>query len=286
MSDRELVEALRDLGGHLDHPATPPLAEQVAARLRAAPEGPAVPGTSGRRPAPAAPRRRLLSSRPLARRLAIAGLAAVLLAAAVLVLSPATREAVADLLGLRGIKIQLGGPPTSAGGGTATTEPGGVGASLGLGRRATLAQARAGVKFQVQVPTAAGFERPDAIYVDPDQPADGRVDLVYRARPGLPASPYTEAGLLVTEFRARVDEAYMKKLSQGAQVEFVTVGGAPGYWLPQPHELSYTDRSGSFQQEQSRLAGATLIWQRGEVTFRLEAQVSREQAIRIAESMR
>jgi hypothetical protein len=276
VSDRELEQALRDLGGHLDLPATPPLAARVAARLRAAPEG----------PAPAQPRRRL-AGRPLARRLAVAGLAVVLLAAAVLVLSPATREAVADLLGLRGIKIQLGGPPTSSSGpATATTEPGGVGGSLGLGRRATLPQARAAVRFPVQVPTAAGFQRPDAVYVDPDQPADGRVDLVYRAGPALPASPYTEAGLLITEFRASVDEGYMKKLSQGGQVEFVTVAGAPGYWLPQPHELAYVDRSGAYQQEQSRLAGATLIWQRGEVTFRLEGQVSREQAIRIAESMR
>jgi hypothetical protein len=278
VSDRELEQALRDLGGHLDLPATPPLAAHVAARLRAAPEG----------PAPAAPRRRPLGGRPLARRLAVAGLAVVLLAAAVLVLSPATREAVADLLGLRGIKIQLGGPPTSTTGGpaSATTEPGGVGGSLGLGRGASLPQARAAVKFRVQVPTAAGFQHPDAVYADPDHPADGRVDLVYRARPGLPASPYTQAGLLITQFRASVDELYMKKLSQGTQVEFVTVAGAPGYWLPQPHDLSYLDRSGAYQQEQSRLAGATLIWQRGDVTFRLEGQVSREQAIRIAGSMR
>jgi hypothetical protein len=281
VSDRELEQALRDLGGHLDLPATPPLAARVAARLRAAPEGPAL------HPAPAAPRRRLLAGRPLARRLAVAGLAVVLLAAAVLALSPASREAVANLLGLRGIKIQLGGPPTSGTArATATTEPGGVGGSLGLGRRATLPQARAAVKFPVQVPTAAGYQRPDAVYVDPDQPADGRVDLVYRARPGLPASPYTEAGLLITEFRAGIDEGYMKKLSQGAQLEFVTVAGGPGYWLPQPHDLSYTDRHGAYQQEQSRLAGATLIWQRGDVTYRLEGQVPREQAIRIAESMR
>jgi hypothetical protein len=138
----------------------------------------------------------------------------------------------------------------------------------------------------VTVPTAAGFERPDAVYVDPDQPADGRVDLVYRARPGLPASPYTEAGLLITQFRADVDVDFMKKLSGGSQVEFLSVAGGPGYWLPQTHELIYTDRLGAPQQEVTRLAGSTLIWQRGDVTYRLEGQVSREQAIRIAESMR
>jgi len=249
----------------------------VTARLREAPERPATP---------AAPGRRFLAGRPRVRRLAVAGLAAVVLAAAVLVLSPTTREAVADLLGLRGIRIQLGGPPTSATAGPATTEPGGVGASLGLGRRTTLAQARASVKFPVTVPSAAGFERPDAVYVEPNQPADGRVDLVYRGRPGLPASPYTEAGLLITQFRASVDVDFMKKLSGASQVQFLTVAGGPGYWLPQTHELVYSDRFGAFQQERSRLAGATLIWQRGDVTFRLEGRVSREEAIRIAESMR
>ena len=282
MSDRELVEALRDLGGHLDHPATPPLAERVTARLEAAPGRPVAPA----RPAPAVPRLRVLPGRPRARRLAVAGLAAALLAATVLVLSPTTREAVADLLGLRGIKIQLGGPPTSATSSPATTELGGLGGQLGLGHRTTLGQARASVKFPVRVPTAAGFAHPDAVYVDPDQPADGRVDLIYRARPGLPASPYTEAGLLITQFRVNVDEGFMKKLSQGGEVQFLSVDGAPGYWLPQPHGLAYTDRYGSFQDERSRLAGSTLIWQRGDVTFRLEGRVSREQALRIAESMR
>ena len=78
----------------------------------------------------------------------------------------------------------------------------------------------------------------------------------------------------------------MKKLSGAGEVQFLTVAGGPGYWLPRPHELAYVDRDGSFQQERSRLAGSTLIWQRGEVTFRLEGRVSREQAVRIAESMR
>ena len=273
MSDRELEHALRDLGDHLDQPATPPLAEQVAARLREAPE---------RRPVPS---RRRLPGRWRWQRLAIAGLAAALLAAAVLVLSPGTREAVADLLGLRGIRIQIGEPrPTSTT--PPSTEAGGLGASLGLGRRTTLDEARRSAKFPVRVPTAAGFDRPDAVYVDPDQPADGRVDFVYRARPGLPASPYTEAGLLITQFRATVDLAYIKKLSGVSEVEFLRVNGGNALWFSQPHELVFIDRHGSYQQERARLAGSTLIWEQGDVTYRLEGQVSRDEAVRIAESMR
>ena len=274
MSDRELEFALRDLGAHLDLPATPPLAEQVATRLREAPE---------RRPVMAPGRRRLPSRRW--QRLAVAGLAVALLAAAVLVLSPGTREAVADLLGLRGIRIQIGGPrPTSTT--PPSTEAGGVGASLGLGSRTTLDDARQRVKFPVRVPTAAGFDRPDAVYVDPDQPVDGRVDFVYRARQSLPASPYTEAGLLITQFRASVDLDYIKKLSSASEVEFLRVNGGDAFWFAQPHELAFIDRGGSFQQERVRLAGSTLIWVQGDVTYRLEGQVSREEAVRIASSMR
>jgi anti-sigma factor RsiW len=273
MSDRELEYALRDLGAHLDLPATPALAERVGARLREAPE---------RRPVPGTPR---VPGRWRWQRLAIAGLAAAVLAAAVLVLSPATREAVADLLGLRGIRIQIGGThPTSTT--PPSTEAGGLGASLGLGERTTLPDARGRVKFPVRVPTAAGFDRPDAVYVDPYQPADGRVDFVYRARPGLPASPYTEAGLLITQFRASVDVDYIKKLTQFSEVEFLSVNGGDAFWFAQPHELVFIDRNGSVQQERVRLSGSALIWVQGDVTYRLEGQVSREEAVRIASSMR
>src|SRR5215211_8243031 len=109
------------------------------------------------------------------RRLAVAGLAAVLLAAAVLVASPGTWEAVARRLGLRGIGVQIGGPPPP----TATTTPG-ARLDLGLGPQTTLEEARRRVDFPVLVPTAPGFQRPDAVFVNPAVPAGGRVDLVYR----------------------------------------------------------------------------------------------------------
>jgi len=48
----------------------------------------------------------------------------------------------------------------------------------------------------------------------------------------------------------------------------------------------YRDASGIIQTETLRLAGNTLIWEQDGVTFRLEAQVSREDALRIAASFR
>ena len=70
-------------------------------------------------------------------------------------------------------------------------------------------------------------------------------------------------------------------------VRSVTVGGEPGFFFSgEPHFFSYQDSTGQFREEQTRLAGNTLIWQRGELTLRLEGNLSAGQAVRIAESMR
>jgi hypothetical protein len=268
LPELDLERALRDLGAHLDLPPTPDLASAVATRLREAPT-----------PAPApAPRRpwRL----PAWRRLALAGMAAVLLAAAVLVVSPGTREAVARRLGLRGIDIRIGGErPTP-------TRPG-ERLDLGVGDRVTLEEARRRVAFPVLVPAAAGFQQPDAVFVNPGRPQGGRVDFVYRARPGLPASQFTDVGLLITQFQATLTPDFIKKVVAGGLVEEVEVAGQPGYWFSgEPHFFSYQDTRGSLLDEQTRLAGNTLVWQAGALTLRLEGQVSRQEALRVAESMR
>src|SRR5215211_9315111 len=231
MSQRELADierALTDLAASLELPPTPDLAAAVSARLE-------------RAPAPARPAgRRRWAWRWLGglggwRRLAVAGLAVLLLAAAVLVASPPTREAVARRLGLRGIGVRIGGPPPP----TVTTTPG-TRLDLGLGERVRLEEARRRVDFPVLVPAAAGFDRPDAVFVDETVPAGGRVDLVYRARPGLPASSFTDAGLLITEFRGQPTPEFLKKVTVMGMVQEVTVGGQPGYWFSgEPHFFTY-----------------------------------------------
>jgi hypothetical protein len=274
MSRRELdlEGALADLAAALEFPPTPDLAAAVTARLDEAP-APA--------PARAGPRRWAWPRLRGWRRLAVAGLVAAVLAAAVLVASPGTREAVARRLGLRGIDIRIGGPPPS----TATTRPTDR-IDLGLGERVTLAEARRRVGFPVLLP-AGDLQRPDAVFVNQAVPEGGRVDLVWRARPGLAASPFTDVGLLVTEFRGRPTAEFLKKVTRMGLVEEVTVGGEPGYWFSgEPHFFTYRDAAGNLREEQTRLAGNTLIWQRGELTLRLEAQIPREEALRIAESMR
>jgi hypothetical protein len=276
MSQRELdlEGALTDLAAALEFPPTPDLAAAVTASLDRAPA--AAPAS------PAARGRRWLAGLAGWRQLAVAAIAVVLLAAAVLVVSPGTREAVARRLGLRGVGIQIGGPPPP----TVTTTPGRR-LDLGLGERVSLEEARRRVGFTMLIPGAGGLERPDAVFVDEAVPTGGRVDLVYGERPGLPASPFTDAGLLITQFRGQPTPEFIKKVTGMGLVEEVTVGGEPGYWFSgEPHFFTYQDADGILQEEQTRLAGNTLIWQRGDLTLRLEGELSQQEAIRIAESMR
>ena len=113
--------------------------------------------------------------------------------------------------------------------------------------------------------------------------------MVYRARPGLPSSSSTGAGMLITEFRARSEPLIEKSVGMGAKVERLTVDGDPAFFLSgAPHGFGYynpdTDQSNF---EEQRLAGNTLLVDRSDgLLLRIEADISRERAIEIAESMR
>jgi hypothetical protein len=139
----------------------------------------------------------------------------------------------------------------------------------------------------VLVPEAVG--RPDAVYLYEHPMMGPRVDLLYRARPGLPTSSNTGAGLLITQFRAVASPYIEKSAGSGAKVERLTVGGDPAFFISgAPHGFAYTvpgtDRTNF---EEQRLAGNTLLVDRSDGTLlRIEADISRDRAVEIAESVR
>src|SRR5438067_13437079 len=89
LSDAAFERALVELGGEIAYPPTPALAIAVRARLATAP----------------AQRRPFWWGSSPARRLALVALAVLVLLAGTLALSPAAREAVADRLGLKGLRL-------------------------------------------------------------------------------------------------------------------------------------------------------------------------------------
>ncbi|HJP64839.1 MAG TPA: hypothetical protein VKA30_00885 [Actinomycetota bacterium] len=263
----QLERTLFEIGGRLEDPPAADLADAVARRLRSDPArgGPVLRMPRWRRPS--------LSWRP-----AVAAVAAVaVLIAGILTVSPGARHAVAGWLGLRGVQIEVTPSPLP------TSLPSGPRA-IELGPLTSLADAQRQVGFRILLPHTAELGSPDEVHVQPLYLSE-QVFLVYRPRAGLPAAPETGLAVLVSEFRAAPDEGFYKKLSVGSgTVEFVRVKGQPGYWIQGGHEVAYVDDNGIPIQDTARLAANVLLWQRGDLTLRIESSLSRSEVLRIARS--
>jgi hypothetical protein len=249
-----LEQKLSLLAGDLAWPTTPDLAPTIGRRIRA--------------------RRVWFESR-----WAMAAAVAILALAALLAYSP-SRDAIAGWLNLHTIFKQVNQLPTPS-----PQPPGPLGQRLGLGGRASLAQARS-VAWPVLVPTSLG--RPDEVYLQrpPDGPPQGEVTLVYAARPGIPTSGQTGVAVLVTEARGAVNADFFGKvIGPDTTVEPVTVAGHQGYWISgKPHVFFLVDAAGSVRDETLRLATNTLLIDIGGTIVRIEGDLTKAQALQIAES--
>ena len=263
MPDLELQ--LRALAADVEWPATPDLEGAVMARLAAGPA--AAARGAGPRPVGRGPRARRLSGRRLAGALAAA---VVLIPAAGAVAFPGARDDVLRWLGLRNVEVRrVPAPPPEA-------RPE---LENDLGALVTLAQAQRRAGFRAAVPAALG--PPDRVRVQGD-----RISLVYAPRPGLPALPGLNAGLLLTETRGGIDHELLRKLVYtDTRVRPVTVRGGRGVFIPVGHVYLYVDPNGDLREDSPLLTGPTLIWERAGLVHRLESRAGRRAALRIARSV-
>jgi hypothetical protein len=260
----DLERRLGDVGRRVAFPATPDLAGLVSRRLAAE----------------ATERRRRPDSRWWrSRRAAVAAVLLLALVVGMVALLTAASPTLADRFGLRGVRIFLLDEEP-------TVEPAPVGTGLMLGRRVSLEQARREVGYAIRVPTADGLGRPDEVYLS-RVPSDGMVSFVYRPRPGLPESRDSGVGALLSQFPGRTENRLAQKiLGPASTLESARVKGGRAYWIAgEPHVFSYTDPSGEVRYEEYRLAESVLLWEEGELTLRLEGAMTKEEALRIAESM-
>ena len=209
-----------------------------------------------------------------ARGLAYAATFAALVVALSLLSFPGVRTAVADFLGIGGVRIDTeGSAPTPAD-------------ELDLGDRMSVSQARDAVAFEVRLPAALG--QPDSVWLDTGV-SGGQVALGYESSPDLPAAPGTDLGALVTQFPdAEVSDIALKKATgsqPGTTFEPVTVDGDQGFWVSgEPHVIAYLEPDGDIRNETVRLVGNVLLWESGGVTYRIESRLSLSDALAIAES--
>ncbi len=67
----------------------------------------------------------------------------------------------------------------------------------------------------------------------------------------------------------------------------MSVNGRRGFWLEgAPHEFVFLDPQGNPFLETLRLARNTLLWEQGDLTLRIEGDVTKEEALAVARGMR
>jgi hypothetical protein len=212
------------------------------------------------------------------RRVAVIAVVVLAIVAATLAIPPA-REGLARLFGIKGVSIQRQESPIP------TT---GAGNALDrglLGDRTSLTDAAQATSITIQPPSRLGA--PDEVRTRKLSTTTA-ITMVYNPRADLPDPNGTGVGMLITVFRARVDKAYFgKTLGPGTQIDEIQLASGTGYLIHgKPHVVIVQLANGDATLDDLRLAEDTLLWQDGDVTYRLESARSREDAISVANSMR
>jgi hypothetical protein len=241
------------------------------------------------------------SPRPRRLWLAIAAVAAVIIIA-VLVL-PGPRHAVARWFGIGSTRIERAPSPTpdrssessdatvpsATTASTSTTVAATFPLQLSFGRPSTAADAAS--RTGLPVPGSDVLGEPAGIYIV-RPPASGQVVVAYAPSETLPASDVAGVGALLSTVRGALDDgSFYKVAATGTEVEnfeLVTSGGrtVDAVWLAgEPHQFMFRTADGDEVWDTLRLATNTLLWNDDDVIFRLEADIDRETATRIASSI-
>ncbi len=216
---------------------------------------------------------------PMARRRRVRTLVAAVIAL-LMGATGATAAVVSRIVRVGGVEIQLDTAPTPTQATTTAPSP-----LRWPGEPVTLEEARRRFHARIRLPRTLGPPR-SAYWMVP--PSTGQVTTVWSTAAKLPPTSDPTIGALLTQFRGTASAApIMKKVAgPGTKVEPVTVNGHAGWWLSGAgHSVAIVDSSGT-RVEPARLARNTLLWTQGDITFRLEINVSRDDALRIARTVK
>ncbi|MEO8477866.1 MAG: hypothetical protein ABI572_12580 [Actinomycetota bacterium] len=258
LDDEALAEALRAAGADLRWPATPDLESAVRRSVATTSPRPGVNPVW-----PALPRRRRL----------------VVLIAVALVLLGGVALAAKLAIDLGAVTIiSIPGRPTSLPTDAITADD--------LGRPVSLAESARLTGVTPRVPRHLGL--PDVVWTEQGQVGFDQLDtapwiaMAWDAKPGLRAIDGTSFGALLIQFHGQAEVATKVLNGEAGTLRQVRLAIGPGYWIDGPHEfripIDGTLRAFSVD-------GHILVWQHGEDTFRLEAELSRPEAIDVADSV-
>ena len=238
---------------------------EAAAPYYAFPETPDLAGAA---------RARLTQHRPRSRtRLALVfAVALAAVAGAVLALSPGARSGLVDLLDrVPGIHIERSVSLPEV--------PSGQAPFYGIEMPIDEAQGHFGRPLRLP----KGVGDPDHVYWLQYPPGD-MITAEYGAKSG-------GAKLVFSQWKTGGPDLFSKTLSFNTTAEPAVVDGHPGIWISGgDHAVFYlapedTGSGANHWSQRGYLAGNVLAWRDGDTIYRLEADVPKEKAIEIAESL-
>ena len=280
----KLEDALFRLGREIEYPPTPAIAARVRSELGRTTQAPIV-----------APWR--LSLNP---RVFIAVAVAIFLALVLLFAFPDAREAVAQFLGLRGLRIfyvtptptaqptftpRPGITPSETPRATPTRTPTFIPFSLCC--ETTLADAQQRARFKLLLPQN---DQPTKVYYQRVYDNGEQVVMVF----GDPQNPrFTLYQAQRWVYGKIVDSGvFGKGMQPQTKIGEARVNGNRALWFSgAPHVVMVLDEHGEpiYSTEQTVNAN-TLVWETGDpdfgIIYRLETKLSLDEAVRIAESLR
>jgi hypothetical protein len=212
----------------------------------------------------------------------------LILVLAILLAVPPVRAQILDFLQFGAIRIFLSTPtPTPTILPTQTAIPGTLtpapsltpsptASLLDLGGETTLAQAQQKTNFPILLPGyPADLGPPDKVYF---QDLGGPTVILVWLQPGEPA----QVRMSLIEFGP--DSLANKYFSD--KISGTTVNGENALWLQGNHALVLQDRNDSAGSIELMVNANVLLWTEGDITYRLEARLSLDEARRVAESLK
>ncbi len=259
MKDMDFETQLRTIASGMEYPATPDVAGSVAARLRD-------------------PRPRLMN-RTLARSIVVA-----LILLTSLLLIPPVRAAVLEFIQVGVVRIFRSEPttvppnippmetPVTAT--PAPTLPSLLPLLEQMSGETTLPDAQQSAGYPILLPTyPLGIGEPDRVFI---QDANGPMTILVWMDPQHPDQVKMSLHF-IPEGSWAVDKFAPVAIKE------TSVNGQEAVWAVGPYPVRLRDGD---MQIQRMVDGHVLIWEEGEVTYRLETDLSMEEAVRIAESLK
>ena len=211
---------------------------------------------------------------------------------AVLVAVPAPRRAVARWLGIGAVHVSLNTTlPTVVPASFPASFPESFPESVPASRPTPVGSIADSI---VAAERVTGLKLPSSAVLGP--PANVQVaqsplpDTLIATWPVSSSAPQTgtpKVGARLWLVRSSFDQGFFGKFAadRPPSIESVVVGGVEGLFISGPaHVLVFIGPEGEIVPDTAQLAGNTVLWAVGDVTYRLEAALGRDAAVTLAES--